>query len=456
MSNIWLGRRTEPRVDFNESVRVIWPGEVSGVVARGVNLSAAGILIDAPTPTPCPVGSDVLCDVALPNGQRLLRGRVAHRRLLSPANIGMGIEFVDLSPVELAELRDVVGLSDERPQRVKVRFEGTTQIVRARAQATEHGFRLATALPFLRAGTGMDVALAAEPGLTARAWVSSVALDLSHHDGVPRLVIDVLGHPRDPWDKPTPVVETLRAEAEPVDENLLREEDLLPAEDVPTIVTASPELPAIVEGPLPTAHSGDHDATQIIPLEERVPSRWKALTAGGLAGMIAFATFVVIVVGTRTAPKGPVAPVSISPPVIVPQPPAPAAVAPAPVEPAPVVEEPALHPAVVEETPAAEPGAFQMDLEGTTTGAHRYVLRAPDGIGYNLPHAKPAAKFGTYHPEVAGLRAVWLRPLPGGGTNARFYFKPGEPPPKVELVDGALRVAASDQGLSSPDSQRSP
>src|SRR6185295_2915564 len=102
-------------------------------------LSAAGILIDAPTPTPCPVGSDVLCDVALPTGQRLLRGRVAHRRLLSPANIGMGIEFVDLSPVELAELRDVVGLSDERPQRVKVRFEGTNQIVRARAQATEHG-----------------------------------------------------------------------------------------------------------------------------------------------------------------------------------------------------------------------------------------------------------------------------------------------------------------------------
>src|SRR5436190_9279923 len=136
MSSIWLGRRSEPRVDFSESVRVIWPGEVSGVVARAVNLSPTGILVDAPTPTPCPVGSDVLCDVALPRGQRLLRGRVAHRRLLSPANLGMGIEFVDLSPGELAELRDVVGGSEERPQRVKVRFEGTNQVVRARAQAT--------------------------------------------------------------------------------------------------------------------------------------------------------------------------------------------------------------------------------------------------------------------------------------------------------------------------------
>ena len=53
----------EPRVDYREAVRVLWPGEVSGVVARAVNLSSAGILVDAPTPTPCPVGSDVLCDV---------------------------------------------------------------------------------------------------------------------------------------------------------------------------------------------------------------------------------------------------------------------------------------------------------------------------------------------------------------------------------------------------------
>src|SRR3954470_9306558 len=104
----WMGRRSEPRVDYREAVRVIWPGEVSGVVARAVNLSPTGILIDAPTPTPCAVASDVLCDVTLPRGPRLLRGRVAHRRMLAPKKVGMGIEFVDLSPREVAELRDAV------------------------------------------------------------------------------------------------------------------------------------------------------------------------------------------------------------------------------------------------------------------------------------------------------------------------------------------------------------
>ncbi len=144
---VWLGRRTEPRVDFREAVRVIWPGEVSGVVARAVNLSSAGILVDAPTPTPCPVGSDVLCDVSPGRaGRACMRGRVAHRRVLPSAKVGMGIEFVDLSPREAAELRDAIqeqeseesDLKSQLPrlQRVKVRFEGTDQVVaRARTRA---------------------------------------------------------------------------------------------------------------------------------------------------------------------------------------------------------------------------------------------------------------------------------------------------------------------------------
>src|SRR5262249_34371251 len=154
----WLGRRTEPRVDYRESVRVIWPGEVSGVLARAVNLSTAGILVDAPTPTPCPGGSDVLCDLTLPRGPPRLRARVAHRRLRPSAKVGMGMEFVDLSPREAAELRDVVGGSEpggqRAPDKVKVRFAGTTQIVQARAFPTEDGFRLSTSLPFLKADTG--------------------------------------------------------------------------------------------------------------------------------------------------------------------------------------------------------------------------------------------------------------------------------------------------------------
>jgi hypothetical protein len=430
-------------------VRVVWPGENSGVLARGVNLSAAGILVDAPTPTPCPVGSDVLCDVPLPQGARLLRGRVAHRREGSPAKVGMGIEFVDLSPNERAELREIVADGDEKPNRVKVRFEGTNQIVRARAHATAQGFRLATALPFLRSGTGMDVSLAPDIDVM-RAWVSSVALDRSNPDGVPRLIIDVLVHPRDPWDVATPVVETMQAvpervwemdelDARPTPAVALAEVPIELEEESPTIVTAGPSLPEIVEGSMPAATSGDFDATQIIPLD-RVSGRWGAMRAGALAGLLALATFVIIVIATRSAPRGPVAPVSSAAPVVAAQPRAPE---PAPA-PAPVAAAPAVEPAPVAAPEApVEPSGFDVDLEGSTAGAHRYLLRAPDGVGFNLPHARPSMKLGTYHPDVDGLRAVWLRPLPGGGTNARFYFKPGSPAPKVTLRDGVLRVTAA-------------
>ncbi|MDB4982328.1 MAG: hypothetical protein JWM82_3080, partial [Myxococcales bacterium] len=188
----WLGRRSDPRVDYREPVRVIWPGEVTGVEGRAVNLSRTGILVDAPTPTPCEVGSELLCDVTLPrHGSVLLRGRVAHRRLLSPAKVGMGIEFIDLSPDEAAELRGLVDAGDERPQRVLVRFEGTDQTVRARAIATDAGFRLATSLSFLKVGTALEVSLAAGALPRASGRVSAVALDVVQSDGVPRLLIDV-------------------------------------------------------------------------------------------------------------------------------------------------------------------------------------------------------------------------------------------------------------------------
>ena len=197
----------EPRVAFRKDVRVIWSGQVGGVIARAVNLSPMGMLVDAPTPTPCPVGSDVLCDVALPLGSRLLRGRVAHRRVLASAKIGMGIEFVDLSPRVVAELRDVVDQGEERPQLVKVRFEGTRQIVSALALPTADGFRFATALPFLRAETEVEIALSPDARVGTKGWVSGVALDQPQGDGPPRLVIDVRVGERTSPPEPEPSFE---------------------------------------------------------------------------------------------------------------------------------------------------------------------------------------------------------------------------------------------------------
>src|SRR5262249_41621207 len=144
------------------------------------------------------------CDVALPGGPRLLRGRVAHRRELASEKVGMGIEFVDLSPHEAAELRDVVDESEQRPQRVKVRFRGTEHVVSARAFATGDGFRLTTALPFLKEDTEVDVALSPDASVSARGRVARVALEVG--GGAPRLLIDVRV---DDDGGRTPVVENL-------------------------------------------------------------------------------------------------------------------------------------------------------------------------------------------------------------------------------------------------------
>jgi hypothetical protein len=433
----WLGRRTEPRVDFREDVRVIWPGEVTGVLARGVNLSPTGILVDAPTPTPCPVGSDVLCDVSLPQGPRLLRGRVAHRRLLPSEKVGMGIEFVDLSPREAAELRDVVGESVEKPQRVKVRFKGTNHVVSARAFAVEGGFRLATALPFLEPDTEVDVALSPDASVTARGWVSRVSLEPAAPGGTPRLLIDVRVDAPAADDERTPVVEALVEAFEAVPEYVWEPDEL-------GAISEQSELAEPAEPPAPVAVV-EGDRTEIVTLDAP-PTRWRALVGGMLAGVIAFAAFVVAIVVIK-AKALPAATPSISPPVIVTQeaPPAeaPAAIGAATLEPPAATPDPA--PAAAAEPVAApddEAASFAVLLSGSLAGAQRYPLRDPDGVAFNLPHARTPMKVGTYTPVVPGIKSMWVRALPGGGTHLRFFFAAARPAPRIVLERDGVRVTA--------------
>jgi hypothetical protein len=463
----------EPRVAYREPVRVIWPGEVSGVVARAVNLSSAGILVDAPTPTPCPVGSDVLCDVILPHGPRLLRGRVAHRRLLSAAKVGMGIEFVDLSPHEVAELRDVIDESDEKPQRVKVRFEGTNQVVRARAFPTDEGFRLSTSLPFLRPDTEVDIALSPDASVSTRGWVSRVVLGRGQTDGAPRLLIDVriddaalASHGSSVL---TPVDEALaESRLEPIWEadDIGATPDRTPFEDpievgamTPTIVPADPSPLPLVEssGAMPAV--ADSDQTEIVPLDR--PSRWRALGGGMIAGMIALAAFVAAIVLMKTVRSSAPLPGSISSAPIVMEKAAPAAEpvtekgapagAPA-AEPvvgvAPTSETGATRVSAVvappEPEPEATPEAFSVALTGSLAGSRRYLLRDPDGVAFNLPHARVKVAFGIYRPAVPGLRSVWVHAMPGGGTNLRFFLPPKspDPAPRIELARDGVHVTA--------------
>jgi hypothetical protein len=479
----WLGRRTEPRVGFRREVRVIWPGQVGSVVARAVNLSPTGILVDAPTPEPCPVGSPVVCDVPLPHGSLRLRGRVAHNRVLSPAKVGMGIAFTDLSPHMVAELRGVVDESDEKAQLVKLRFAGKSQLICTRALPTAEGFQFTTALPFLRADTEVEISLSPDANLATKGWVSSVALGPAQADGIPRLVIDiragesaaprlapdasVSGEVESPVAAPAP---DLGAVPERVWEpwELSANDDAaadLPSTDPRTdaqIGWQPDSFDSAAASGIPTVRN-DAEKTEIIRIRD-LPARTSRPRAAararslGLIGSALAVAAVAVVVAVRVRPPRAAASRPVTAPVIVMMPPVPPAPAAAPVAAAsppitetPPIVEPIAKPSV-DPSAAAEPAPpdeavdtsseFVVGLVGSLKGAHRYVLHTPDGVAFNLPNAQATMKVGTYRPALKGLRAVWVRELPGGGTHLRFFYTKSRPVPEVHLHTDAVRVAA--------------
>ncbi|HLK89859.1 MAG TPA: PilZ domain-containing protein [Polyangia bacterium] len=405
-----MGRRAEPRVGFRRDVRVSWPGEMNGVVARAVNLSPTGILVDAPTPTACPVGSSVLCDVALPLGALRLRGRVAHRRVLSPAKVGMGITFVDLSPWVAAELGKVIDESEEKTQPVTLRFAGTSEILCTRAVPTPDGFQFVTALPFLRPETEVDITSSPDGGVGTKGWVSAVTL-AGGPDDIPHLVIDIRAAEGAPSPAP------LDAPTAPADVTAVARSTTFarPSADVP--------------GPW------DPDRTQNVRIRDLSPRRTRArastlaMLALALAGVTA-----AIALRPTSSPRA-------AHPSPTPGAPASAAAGPA-ATPAPTIEP--ILPAPP--APPAEPASFEVGLVGSLAGAERYLLRDPDGVAFNLPKARATMAVGTYNPPVRGLRAVWVRALPGGGTHLRFYYTKSRPSPEVLLQSDGVTV----QGRASP------
>jgi hypothetical protein len=469
----WLGRRTEPRVGFSRDVRVIWSGEMNGVVARAVNLSPAGILVDAPTPTTCPVGSPVLCDVALPSGALRIRGRVAHRRDLSPAKVGMGIAFVDLSPWVAAELCKVIDESEEKAQPVKLRFAGTSQILCTRALPTAEGFRFTTALPFLRSQTEVDITLSPDAAVGTKGWVSAVSLDRGQH-GVPHLVIDIRaveGAPeRTVVDAQIPGGAEVAAEPEL---ELAPEAGALPdrlwevgdlnetqpgfqrttsEESAPSDVAAAAVSTALAE-PWPADQGPwDPDQTENVRIRDLLPRR-KRLPAGAVAGAACVLAVVTLATALRVSSSraSKAAPVSTPLTVALKSPPPSEAPAGAASQPAatpastiqPMVEPtvaPTIVPILATSPAAAEASSFKVGLVGSLAGAQRYPLRTPDGVAFNLPKAQATMAHGTYNPAIRGLRAVWVRALPGGGTHLRFYYTKSRPSPDIVLQRDGVRV----------------
>jgi hypothetical protein len=99
--------------------------------------------------------------------------------------------------------------------------------------------------------------------------------------------------------------------------------------------------------------------------------------------------------------------------------------------------------------PPGQPGHFKVGLAGSLAGAQRYPLRSPDGVAFNLPKAQATMAHGTYNPPIRGLRAVWVRALPGGGTHLRFYYTKSRPSPEVVLENDGVRVEAPRAATSS-------
>ena len=468
---------------------MIWPGQMESVVARAVNLSPTGILVDAPTPEPCPVGSPVVCDVPLSHGSLRLRGRVAHNRVLSPAKVGMGIAFTDLSPHMVAELRGVVDESEEKAQLVKLRFAGKSQLVCTRALPTAEGFQFTTALPFLRSDTEVEISLSPDASLATKGWVSSVALGPAQEDGIPRLVIDIrAGESAAPRLAPdasvSGEVESSVASPAPdlgaVPERVWEPWEPSATNDAPADLLVEDAQEDPQEEPqmdsFGSAESGGipavrHDAekTEIIRIRDLSPDGSRPRTAArrGRLALVATAlavAAVAVIVAVRARPLRAVATRPVTAPVIVMIPPVPPAPAPAaaPVAPAsppiaetaPIVEpiaKPTAEP-TAQPSAAAEPAPpdeavdtsseFVVGLVGSLKGAHRYVLHTPDGVAFNLPNAQATMKVGTYRPAVRGLRAVWVRELPGGGTHLRFFYTKSRPAPEVHLHTDGVRVAA--------------
>jgi PilZ domain len=446
----WLGRRAEPRVGFRRDVRVIWAGEMDGVVARAVNLSSTGILVDAPTPTACPVGSPVLCDVPLPCGALRIRGRVAHSRVLSPENVGVGIAFVDLSPRVTAELCKVIDESEEKAQPIKLRFAGTSQLLCTRALPTAEGFQFTTELPFLRSETEVDITLSPDAVIGTKGWVSAVTLDRGQH-GVPRLVIGIKTVERAllPTAVDAAMSDPGEAEAGALPDRVWEARDfnatdetppgfqrMDPEVSAPSQVTVAASSTALAEPSRDIAGPRDPDRTEIVQIRGLLP-RGKRLRASVLALAASALAGIALPIALRSLSPRTSQARPISPPIVV------AVNAPPPlVEPIvkPIVE-PILEPILAApQAPLVEPTSFKVGLVGSLAGAERYPLRAPDGVAFNLPKARATMALGTYNPAVRGLRAVWVRALPGGGTHLRFYYTKSRPSPEVLLQSDGVRV----------------
>jgi hypothetical protein len=196
-------QRRQHRVAYATSVRLHPVGRRRSefIDGRIINLSRSGVLIESLQP--CPVGTDLVCEIPLPGGDRRLPGRVARLQAVSPDAVALGIAFAPLPRPDAEMLLEVVGdPGDQGTTRlVQVQFEGVREPLRSRALLTPDGIRLTTALPFLRLRSGVEVTfLSGETRLQSHGHVRDVQFQHMGPDGVPLVAVDVTLAAEEPDD----------------------------------------------------------------------------------------------------------------------------------------------------------------------------------------------------------------------------------------------------------------
>ena len=483
-----LDKRSETRQPLQQPVSLHGPDAEQPVVGKTRNLSSRGMCVFM-TPTPS-VGQELSCE--LPNGQAV-RGRVAWATEPNAADLdawsGVGIEFADRSPMDIAAMRaqGEEPLSST-PAPVDVWFDGLESSTRAIAQRRDGAVELSSTLAFLREGSDVRIAASkAEGAEPLRGKVANVFL--RSDGGTPRLVITLaLTH------------EVITPPA-PGDERWFPE---ISIDDQPVVATRADEPTASLEARSLVARSMDTavpeslepDVTERNPVAEPVVDGDRRLRT---VRMIAFGTvaFAIALWATlRSDAPRPAEPVALeaAAPVAVAAAPEEAEVAPAPsareeniaaesphaefasaelkhkgpkpaevpVETAPHVAPvaaaamPAAAPHVAPTADASGPGwlpqvvtvgdqqQLTVPLGGTGKGITRFLLDSPPGIAVDLPAAFPVVPMKSYLLHDPAFYSLWIRKQPNGnGLQIRLHVTKGVHV-SAEIVDGKLRFKRKD------------
>jgi hypothetical protein len=455
----------QQRVAYTASVKLHPRDRGLAIEGRSINLSRSGVLVESLHPYE--VGTDLICELPLPGGDRRLPGRVTRLASLEPPAVALGIEFIGLAGPEEALLSEVVGEEDDGQTRrmVTVLFEGMSTPLRSRALVTDDGIRLSTTLPFLRVRSTAEVTfLSGDSPVHSRGLVRNVDFDQIGEDGAPRLAVDLQLGSTDPDatadDSSSPPFANLDEPSSPAPVAVLSETVAAPSRrriTAPMVLTPTPangNRARPVPAPIPVP-AFDGATTQ--PRRRALqPLAAVGIGAGlGVAIGIAFALSrgpdpaAVIVQSSRfsPAPVRPPALTVIPAPAPLPLPhPAPAPLvqpAPAPkvvarmVPPAPL---PAGTPGPIVESDGRETTAL-VPVTGSTDGMTHHSLIHPRGLAVNLPDAQTVLSMGVHPIDRDGLRFVWIREREQGGLQIRFIFT--NPPPNerlLELEEDAVRI----------------